>query len=241
MKRFFQSTTILSLFLFLSLGVSAQKSSNQGYFEGVVTYKITSLTFLDAELAYQMPNNMTLYIKGTKTRSEMQKGRTMQAYIADPNTKVVYTLLHLVDDNKKINLDEKVCFKQTPEEREKEKIKYPLPKLTYYDDSIKIILGYTCKKVTAIVKDLWGDENIANIWYTKAIGNHELNFSSPYPGIDGLFLEYEIYSVGQEKRALKFTVEKIEQKNVKDKLFKVPSKYKETNLNELRKKYGAPL
>lgn len=236
MKRIFQSI-FLSLFIFITLNSFAQKSSNQGYFEGVVTYKVNYLVPLAYEMSSQIPTKMELYIQGTKTRMEMQGGRTLQIYIADPNTKMLYTLLHMVDKNKK--LDEKVCFKQTPEEREKEKIKYPLPKLTYYDDSIKMILGYTCKKVTATGKDIGGYDYTANIWYTKAIGNHELNFSSPYPGIDGLLMEYELYSTGMEYLAFKFTVEKIEKKSVKDKLFKVPSKYKETTLTELRKKYGA--
>lgn len=241
MKRIFQST-FLSLFIFITLNSFAQKSSNQGYFEGIVTYKINHLLpQIDPEIYTQIPKTATLYIKGTKTRMEMQGGRTLQVYIADPNTKVLYTLLHMVDESKKINLDEKVCFKQTPEEREKERIKYPLAKLTYHDDSTKIILGYTCRKVTATGKDIGGYDYTANIWYTKAIGNHELNFSSPYPGIDGLLMEYELYTTGMEYFALKFTVEKIEQKSVKDKLFKVPSKYKETTISELRKKYGAPL
>ena len=230
---------LLSLLIIISQPIFAQKTANEGYFEGIVTYKLTPISYLAPEIAYQFPTKMELYIKGTKTRSEMTMGRLMQAEIADPNTKMSYTLLHIVDKGK--NLDEKVVFKKTSQEREKERAKSPLPTLTYYDDSVKIILGYTCRKVVAYSKDpQWGTEYYANIWYTKAIGNHELNFNSIYPGLDGLLMEYEIYSVKSDL-AVRYTVEKIEKKSVKDKEFKVPSKFKETTLTELLKKYSSSL
>ena len=213
--------------LFLSASVIITASfTGSSDFEGKIVY---SIDFTGAKMPPEAKNMMagstaTIYIKGDKTRTEMNMGmqNTISLYDGKANTSV--TLMEVMGNKYKIKQD-----------NSKKDEKKPDTKMNVTSET-KTIAGYKCKKAEVTVTDSKGTSHLANIWFTEEISNH-MNTSNEngtqFKDIKGMPLEYEMQA--QNGMSMKLTATSVNKETVADSKFTVPDGYKETTIEEMQK------
>lgn len=132
-------------------------------FEGKIIY---SMDFNNQNIPAEVKamfegSELTVYMKGTKTRSEMRMGKQHSTTIVDGHTKTAVTFLEMMGHKYKIIGDYKVH----------DSAKYKDMTVKYLDET-KEIAGYKCKKAEVSFKDKANNPFVTNIYYTEAIPNH---------------------------------------------------------------------
>ena len=81
-----------------------------------------------------------------------------------------------------------------------------------------------------------GTKNSFETWYTSELGGKESNFGNPlYQDIDGMLMEFTF----QERTlTMKYSVSKVEKKDIPDSMFEIPADYKLTTTEELKSMFG---
>lgn len=195
-------------------------------FEGTIVY---SLNFDEAGLdpasaSMLQGREMTISIKGDKSRMEMDMGMMKTSTIADNKTGNVVTLMDI--------MGQKMALKMTKEEVEKQRndgnVKAPTIK---YTDETKEIAGYKCKKAIAVLEE---GEELA-VYYTDEIPSNGANPNNQFKGLNGFPLEYQ---ASQNGLKMLVTAKSVKLGKVDDSKFKIPSDYKEVTQEELQKMFG---
>lgn len=212
--------------ILLVIGISASMMAEKP-FEGVINYKISypDSKFTEAQLA-MFPKVMTISVKGSKARTEMNVGGGTTVEITDYVAKSKIALLNM--------MGQKYAIKQTAEEIEKENADQPKGEVNITNET-KNIAGYTCKKAIVTTNDD-GVKSTLEVWFTEELGGKDQNFDNPlYKDINGVLLEFSIIT---PQATMKFSATSIEKKSVSSKDFDIPADYTLTTQEELRSKFG---
>ena len=224
MKILFKLLFSLVLFSVFSLNVSSQEA-----FTGQIIYKLDyeGMQINDAMKA-MLPEQMTLTIKGNKSKTELKTGMGDQISIFDGNSKASVSLINM--------MGQKIAIKKTLDEVEIDRNKYPDLKLTLSENT-KEIAGYNCRKAQIEVDATdFNGLSTFTVFYTEELGNMGINYSDPLFGqIKGVMLEYEIKTRGM---LMKFKAVEVKKSEVSDDTFLIPDGYKEMTADELKKMFG---
>jgi len=221
--------TAAYFFMILSIGLVIPQfiHAGGGKFEGVITYTITfPNSSLPAEQLAMFPKNSTLSVKGTSTRTESASAMGNMIAITNYDKKFTVTLLDM--------MGKKLAIRKTLDEINRDLDKDPKPAIQVTDET-KDIAGYKCRKAIITVEKN-GKKISFDIWYTNELGGRETNFGNPlYQDIDGMLMEFTF----QERTlTMKYSVSKVEKKEIPDSMFEIPADYKLTTTEELKSMFG---
>jgi|WetSurMetagenome_2_1015567.scaffolds.fasta_scaffold465206_1 GLPGLI family protein len=223
MKQAMKKTGILLIVVFLLQIVSYAAKP----FEGVITFTISypDNKFTESQMK-MFPKILTVSIKGTKSRTDLNTGMGNQVSINDYSDKTVINLIDM--------MGQKYAIKKSSQDIEKEIAKEPAAKVEVTNET-KAIAGYTCKKAV-VTTDQDGEKTTYEVWFTTEIGGKGANFDNPlYKDIDGVLMEF---SMKTPQFAMKFTASSVDKKSVDNKDFEIPADYKLTTEEELKSKFG---
>ena len=215
------SLTFILLF-FVSAALVAGKP-----FDGVITYKISypDSKFSEAQLN-MFPKVMTVSVKGSKARTEMNVGGGLVVEILDHVAKTKIALINM--------MGQKFAIKSTAEEIEKENAEQPKGTVNVTNDT-KNIAGYNCKKAI-VTTDEDGVKTTFEVWFTEELGGKDANFDNPlYKDINGVMMEFIIKT---PQITMKLSATSVEKKAVSAKDFEIPTDYTLTTQEELKSKFG---
>jgi hypothetical protein len=224
MKKLFSSLLLATLvaIIFPVLVIAGDKT-----FEGVITYKISypDSKFTESQMA-MFPKQMSVMIKGSKSKTEMITGMGNQTEINDYTEKSKVSLLDM--------MGQKYAIKETAADIQKEMEKEP-PATVEVTNETKTIAGYLSKKAI-VTTNQDGEKTVYEVWFTEELGSKDVNFADPiYKDINGVLMEFLMKT---PQITMKFTVSSVEKKNVAAKEFEIPSDYKLTTKEELKSKFG---
>jgi GLPGLI family protein len=221
-KVLFSCGFLMLTFLFINSNIIAGKP-----FEGVITYKITypDSKFSESQLA-MFPKVLTVSIKGSKSRTDLQMSGMSTVEITDFTEKTSVSLINM--------MGQKYALKQTTAEIESKMAEEGITTVEQTTET-KVIAGYNCKKVIVTVNND-GVKNTYEAWFTSEIGSKQANFNNPlYKDIDGALLEF---SMKNREVSMKFSASAVEKKSLPAKDFEIPSDYTLTTQDELKSKFG---
>ncbi|MCK9423071.1 MAG: DUF4412 domain-containing protein [Bacteroidales bacterium] len=196
-------------------------------FEGVITFKITypDNKFSESQMA-MFPKVLTVSIKGSKARTDLQMSGMNTVEITDYNDKSKVALLNM--------MGQKYAIKQTAADIEKEMSGQGTSTIELSGET-KVIAGYTCKKAVVTINND-GIKSTYEVYYSSELGSKLANFDNPiYKDIDGVMLEFLLTNRDVN---MKFTATSVEKKNLPAKDFEIPSDYVLTTQDELKSKFG---
>jgi hypothetical protein len=196
-------------------------------FEGVITFKITypDNKFSESQMA-MFPKVLTVSIKGSKSRTDLQMSGMNTVEITDYNDKTKVALINM--------MGQKYAIKQTTAEIEKEMAQSGTTTVELSEET-KVIAGYTCKKAIISVNDD-GVKSTFEVFYSSELGSKMANFDNPqYKDIDGVLLEFLLKNRDVN---MKFTATSVEKKSLPANDFEIPSDYTLTTQDELKSKFG---
>ncbi|MCX6268269.1 MAG: DUF4412 domain-containing protein [Bacteroidetes bacterium] len=223
MKRVLLISSVLMLIVLFST-----RSAISGKpFEGVITYKISypDSKFSESQLA-MFPKVLTVSIKGTKARTDLQMSGMNTVEITDYSDKTSVSLINM--------MGQKYAIKESTAEIEA-KVAAEGKATVELSEETKTIAGYTCKKVVVTVNDD-GVKSTYDAWYSSELGSKLANFNNPlYKDIDGALLEFLMKN---REVSMKFIATSIEKKSLPAKDFEIPSDYTLTTQDELKSKFG---
>ncbi len=223
MNKIITKSTLTFILLFLiSIALVAGRP-----FDGVITYKISypGNKYSEAQLN-MFPKMMTVSIKGSKARTEMNVGGGTEIEILDYATKSKIALINM--------MGQKFAIKQTAEEIVKENAAQPKGTVTITNET-RNIAGYNCKKAI-VTTDEDGVKTTFEVWFTEELGGKGANFDKPpYQEIPGVMMEFVLKT---PQINMKMSVTSVEKKAVSAKDFEIPSDYTLTTQEELKSKFG---
>ncbi len=204
MKNF----TLTALFLFVSLQLLAQQPKIIA--ECTVVYDlIIEESKADAELIKSMKGaTKTLYIKGTKSRSDLVSSNYTQTTISDSKTDTTVVLRELGKA--------KYMSYLTEQKKEEQNKKFDGIVYTNAGES-KTILGYDCTKLVAKLKD----GSTFNVYYAASIIPSNKEYEYQFKDIPGFVLEYETESENGKSK-MKYSASKITLTPVPASKFELP-------------------
>lgn len=221
MKKLISKIAITTV-LFSVTGYYAIAQSKKP-FEGTIVY---SLNFDDAGLdpasaSMLQGREMIVYIKGDKSKMEMDMGMMKTSTISDNKAGTAVTLMDI--------MGQKLALKMSKEEIEKQRSEVKEPTIKYTDET-KDVAGYKCKKAIATTDE---GEELA-IFYTDEIPNRSAA-NNQFKGLNGFPLEYQ---ANQNGLKMLVTAKSVKVGKVDDSKFKISSEYKEVTQEELQKMFG---
>ena len=217
MKILQKSTSTAFLFLIIAFNSHLSAQSN---FEGKIIYTI-SYADMPAEMkGYEamMPKDMTIYIKGNKSKVEQNQMMGKQVVVSDLGQQNGFMEMNMSGQKIRINISTEE-FKKEAEQ---------MPNIEYLNET-KTIAGYPCKK--AIMKDETGQMTMT-IFYTEKINNKA---QSRFVGLKGFPLQY---TMTQQSMTLEMTASEISKESVSDAIFNKSEGYKDMSQADLQKMMG---
>ncbi len=197
-------------------------------FEGKITFGISFPSIDDPQTMAMLPKEATTYLKGDKSRMEMNMAMGMkQVTISDISKNQTVSLMDMMGQKYAIEVE------NDPEESKKmeEKVKVKNTK------DKKKIAGYECNK--AIISypnpEKEGEEVEMTVWFTKDLKASKGFISGPMSKIDGAILEF---NVEQGAMSMILSAKDVKEQEVKDDMFVVPAEYKKMTQEELKKMMG---
>ena len=221
-KNIMKKLMSLSLLFFVSAVLVAGKP-----FDGIITYKISypDTKYTEAQLA-MFPKVMSISIKGSKSRTEMNIGMGKQVFIVDYVAKTKVTLIDM--------MGQKYAIKQTSQDIEKENADLPRGTVVITNET-KNIAGYVCKKAI-VTSNEDGVKTTFDVWFTDELGGKDANFDDPlYKDINGVMMEFVIKT---PQISMKLSATSVEKKAIADKDFEIPAEFTLTTKDELKSKFG---
>ena len=212
--------SIQSILVILSPLIFQVSLFAQANFEGKIVYKI-SYKDLPAEMKnYEnmLPKEMTIQLKGNKSRVEQKQMMGTNVIVSDMDQKNGFMEMVMGGQKLRMNI--------STEEFDKQEGK--IENIEYLDET-KTIAGYPCKK--AIIKD--DDGNLAmTIYYTEKIKNQP---QKEFIGLNGFPLEY---SMSQNGINMLMTADQVTEEAVSDAIFEKSDGFKDISQADLQKMMG---
>ena len=209
-----------TIFIFLLLFSYEATLFAQSSFEGKIIYTIT-YTDLPAEMKEMeamLPMDMTIFMKGNKSRVEQNQMMGKNIVVSDLDNKNGFMEMDMGGQKIRMNIS-------TEDFKKDENI----PSSIEYLDGSKNILGYACKK--AIMKNDNGDI-IMTVFYTNKFKNPA---QKEFIGLNGFPLSY---SMSQNNMTLEMIATDISEQSVSDKIFEKSAGYKDISQADLQKMMG---
>jgi len=205
---------LLVLSLLFSFTSKAQQS-----FEGKIVTKIEIIeSSKDVKrMAAMMGNELTLYIKGSKSRLVQKSMIGETVIISDSTTKEGTILMDL--------MGKKMGIKMSADGQQSNSMMPEAEGTLSYTTEHKTILGYDCTKAIYTLKDKSAQ---LEIWMTTAIPN----FTQNYRELNGYPLEYVVVSTDM---TIKFTTQEITPMIITDDYFAIPAGYEIKSQEEMSK------
>lgn len=195
----------------------------QSDFEGKIVFAI-NYEDLPAEMKgmeAMLPKDMTIFIKGGKSRVEQNQMRRKNVIVTDTDNKNGFMEIDMGGQKNRLNVS-------TEDFKKDENI----PSSIEYLDGSKNILGYDCKK--AIMKNENGDI-LMTVFYTNKFKNQA---QKEFIGLNGFPLSY---SMSQNNMTFEMTATEISEQSMSDNIFKKSAGYKDISQAELQKMIGGGL
>ena len=209
-----------NIFFFIVFSLSTFACFAQGNFEGKIKYAI-SYSDLPAEMKnYEamMPKEMTIMLKGNKSRVEQSQMMGKNVIVTDMDEKNGFVEMDMGGQKLRMNIT-------TKEFETEENV---LKNIEYLDET-KTIAGYPCKK--AIVKDD-GGAFLMTLFYTEKIKNQA---QKEFAGLKGFPLEY---SMSQNNINMVIAASEISEEKVTDAVFVKSDGYQDITQEDLQKMMG---
>lgn len=209
-----------NIFFFIVFSLSTFACFAQGNFEGKIKYAI-SYSDLPAEMKnYEamMPKEMTIMLKGNKSRVEQSQMMGKNVIVTDMDEKNGFVEMDMGGQKLRMNIT-------TKEFETEENV---LKNIEYLDET-KTIAGYPCKK--AIVKDD-GGAFLMTLFYTEKIKNQA---QKEFAGLKGFPLEY---SMSQNNINMEISANEISEEKVADAVFTKSEGYQDITQEDLQKMMG---
>ena len=211
---------ITTFFICLLFFISKTDLFAQSNFEGKIIFTI-SYADMPAEMkGYEamMPKDMTIYIKGNKSKVEQNQMMGKQVVVSDLGQQNGFMEMNMSGQKIRINISTEE-FKQEAEQ---------MPNIEYLNET-KTIAGYPCKK--AIMKDETGQMTMT-VFYTEKINNKA---QTKFVGLKGFPLQY---TMTQQNMTLEMTASEISKESVSDAIFYKSEGYKDMSQADLQKMMG---
>ncbi len=171
-----------------------------------VTYDITAA---DADKSKSLNGaTKTLYLKGKNLRVDINSTSFNQSLIIN-NTSGSMVILREIGANKYMSVLDDAKWKEQSK-------KFAGQKITLEQDT-KTILGYECKKATALLTS----GSTLTLYYAPAITPSLLENPYEFNGIPGFVLEYQ--SIGDDGKLITYTASKINLNPVPVAKFEIPT------------------
>jgi len=211
-----------SLFLTLTLLVSCQQPSEKdsGISEGYVEYRMEYLSDSTNEQFYKfLPNKMKLFFKNHNTKNSIgdMAGIVEFTHIKNFQEGTYTTLVDLFDKQYKYvekSGNHSIFFRSRPEMR-----------IEPTEETQKIA-GYTCRKFNVYDSGQQQKQPTHAIYSTDKINIRGFTDLTPYQGIGGVLLNFElqIYQI-----PVKMIATRVVKKDIEEEEFNIPSEYKKVN------------
>ena len=187
----FLKTGFIIIFILIAITSSAQKVIS----EGTLIYNISIQTGNTEPGMADMLDGATtvIYLKGTKSRSELVSGLGSEVTIYDSQKGSGVIL--------KDYSGQKLMITLTKDNWDKKNSKYEGIVFETTNETLKIA-GYACKKAIAKLRD--GSSFV--VYYTPELEVADKNYDSQFKNLRGLALQYEWQS---QKMRFKYTLSKI--------------------------------
>jgi hypothetical protein len=216
MKKLIQHTS----FFIIAFVSTIFAAFAQGNFEGKIVFTI-SYTDLPAEMKNfesMLPKDMTIMLKGNKSRVEQSQMMGKNVIVTDMDQKNGFVEMDMGGQKLRMNIS-------TKEFEAEENI---LKNVEYLDET-KTIAGYPSKK--AIVKDDSGAV-MMTLFYTEKIKNQA---QKEFAGLKGFPLEY---SMSQNNINMVIAASEISEEKVADAVFVKSDGYQDITQDDLQKMMG---
>lgn len=192
-------------------------------FKGTITYNITYPDAnLDASQMSSMPQTMTLYLSGPKSKAQLKMGEMDQTLIMDAEAKTTVILVNING--------QKAAIK--PKKNDRPTAKDPIVESA---NETKEIAGYVAKKANIHYGDEKSKASPIQVYYSEELGTNKIFYDNEYRNLPGVPLEFRYKLQGMN---MLLTATKIEKGRVSNREFEIPGDYKETTPEELRKMFG---
>jgi GLPGLI family protein len=194
-----------ALILLIPFGLMAQS------FEGKIDYKMSykNLPVEMQGMEGMLPQNQTIWIKGSKSRYEQNMSQMSTIVISDSDDGSSTILMELMGEKYKLAMAQ--------EDMEALVGSQSVPKITYVDGT-KEIAGYSCKKAEV---EMDGFDGKAIFYYTEEIPAVQVKGMEAL-ALKGMYMAYEATTQGM---TISIEVENINKSSVSDDKFMVPEGY----------------
>ena len=216
MKKYLHQSAVLFAILFISQFSLYAQSNFEGKIVYLISYKDLPAEMKDYEA--MLPKEMTVQLKGNKSRVEQNQMMGRNVVVSDMDNKNGFMEMEMGGQKLRMNISTEEFDQQ---ESKIENIEY----LT----ETKSIAGYPCKK--AIIKDDSG--NLAmTIFYTEKIKNQA---QKEFVGLKGFPLEY---SMSQNGINMLMTANVVSEESISDALFEKSEGFQDISQADLQKMMG---
>ena len=222
MKRLLAYIAILFTSIILTTGCD---SFNGAVNQGVITYDISyPRPIEDKWMEKLMPSEMEMQFKNNRINTELTFGLGMIkiGFISNTEEKKLHELL-------------KFMRNRNVSHREKNQIEELLKKIPPHTIELlpdtKSIIGFLCHKALVHVKSP-NEAYSYDLWYTKEIQLKDPNWCTPFKKIPGVLMEYRVERFDV---VMHFTAVELNQAEIPDTEFLIPSKYKEISIEAMEK------
>jgi len=214
------------LFIFviiLTAGCSNPPLNNKIYTEGELDYSIIYPKQLNGQSSTTfLPDEMISYFKGDDVMMNIKGGFGLYhlKYISRAHGDTCFTLFKL--------FDKKMYFPMTRKQTLFFFKELGKPVIKLYEDSLKTIAGFKCKK--AVISFPGSRLRSINAYYTQEIGRELPNANTPFEKIPGVLMEFNFF---YKTLNFKVVAQKFTPVSISDSEFNVPAGYQETTQKEI--------
>ena len=218
-----RSFIILISILFLFVGCNNSTEKTTDLTEGKLEYKIIYPKQFDkGKPATFLPSKMITIFKGNDIMMNIKGGLGLYhlKYISKAAGDTCFTLFKLFDKKLYYPMKHKqtlFVFKELGK-----------PKIKLFEDSIKTIAGFLCKK--AVISFPKNRIRPFNAYYTEEIGRKRPNVNTPFEKIPGILMEFNFF---YKTLTFKVVASKFSPVRISHSEFNIPSGYKKTTQEDL--------
>ena len=192
----------------------------QSNFEGKIVYTITYKDMPPEmkSMESMLPKDMTIHIKGNKSRLEQSQMMGKNVVVSDMDQKNGFMEMDVQGQKLRMEISTEE-FNQGAEQT---------PNIEYLAETMTIA-GYSCKK--AIMKDESG-QIAMTVFYTEKISNKA---QKEFVGLKGFPMKYEM---SQQNMKMEMTASEVTKESVPDDIFNKSDGYQDISQTDLQKMMG---
>jgi len=220
---FMRPYLILFFLIFLIAGCSNPSEPDKIYTEGELDYSIIYPKQLNGQNSTTfLPDEMITFFKGDDVLMNIKGGFGLYhlKYISKSHGDTCFTLFKL--------FDKKMYFPMTNSQTLFFFKELGKPVIKLYEDSLKTIAGFVCKK--AVISFPGSRIRSINAYYTQEIGREHPNANTPFEKIPGVLMEFNFF---YKTLNFKVVAQKFKPMHIAYSEFMVPDGYKQTTQEEI--------